>query len=154
MYCHVKWLSTDVSEVRTASIIRDDETSVDNHFTRQYIQEDNSEHHTRRRENLKSQILSCVNLVVEYLNYYQNIYKFIFKLSQRRVQLPYWHPIQRLSFIMFIFRRIINIISINYNLSCRMRYPIFSENEFDDVFQCCDAMWFVDRYQWHNLGGR
>jgi hypothetical protein len=33
------------------------ETSVDNHFTRQYIPEDNSEHHTRRRENLKSHIL-------------------------------------------------------------------------------------------------
>jgi hypothetical protein len=30
------------------------ETSVENHFTRQYIPEDNSEHHTRRRENLKS----------------------------------------------------------------------------------------------------
>jgi hypothetical protein len=28
---------------------------VDNYFTRQYIPEDNSEHHTRRRENLKSQ---------------------------------------------------------------------------------------------------
>jgi hypothetical protein len=27
---------------------------VDNHFTRQYIPEDNFEHHTRRRENLKS----------------------------------------------------------------------------------------------------
>jgi hypothetical protein len=32
------------------------ETSVDNNFTRQYIPEDNSEHHTRRRENLKSHI--------------------------------------------------------------------------------------------------
>jgi hypothetical protein len=31
---------------------------VDNHFTRQYIPEDNSEHHTRRRENLKSHIAS------------------------------------------------------------------------------------------------
>jgi hypothetical protein len=30
------------------------ETSVDNCFTRQYIPEDNSELHTRRRENLKS----------------------------------------------------------------------------------------------------
>jgi hypothetical protein len=30
---------------------------VDNHFTRQYIPEDNSEHHTRRRENLKSQVV-------------------------------------------------------------------------------------------------
>jgi hypothetical protein len=28
--------------------------SVDNHFARQYIPEDNSEHHTRRCENLKS----------------------------------------------------------------------------------------------------
>jgi hypothetical protein len=27
---------------------------VDNYFTRQYIPEDNSEHHTRRGENLKS----------------------------------------------------------------------------------------------------
>jgi hypothetical protein len=34
--------------------VRTSETSVDNHFTRQYIPEDNPEHHTRRRENLKS----------------------------------------------------------------------------------------------------
>jgi hypothetical protein len=34
--------------------VRTSETSVDNHFTRQYNPEDNSEHHTRRRENLKS----------------------------------------------------------------------------------------------------
>jgi hypothetical protein len=34
--------------------VRTSETSVDNHFTRQYIPEDNSEHNTRRRENLKS----------------------------------------------------------------------------------------------------
>jgi hypothetical protein len=33
---------------------RTSETSVDNYFTRQYIPEDNSEHHTRRRENFKS----------------------------------------------------------------------------------------------------
>jgi hypothetical protein len=33
---------------------RTSETSVDNHFTRQYNPEDCSEHHTRRRENLKS----------------------------------------------------------------------------------------------------
>jgi hypothetical protein len=37
--------------------VRTSETSVDNHFTRQYIPEDNSEHHTRRRENLKSHII-------------------------------------------------------------------------------------------------
>jgi hypothetical protein len=57
-------LFTDVSEVRAASIImalmmeaaHTSEPSVDNYFTRQYIPEDKSELHTRRRENLKSQI--------------------------------------------------------------------------------------------------
>jgi hypothetical protein len=39
--------------------VRISETSVDNYFTRQYIPEDNSEHHTRRRENLKSHM--CQN---------------------------------------------------------------------------------------------
>jgi hypothetical protein len=38
-------------------VVRTSETSVDNHFTRQYIPEDNSEHHTRRRENLNSTAL-------------------------------------------------------------------------------------------------
>jgi hypothetical protein len=33
---------------------RTSETSVDNYFTRQYVPDDNSELHTRRRENLKS----------------------------------------------------------------------------------------------------
>jgi hypothetical protein len=37
IYCRVKLLSTDVSEVRT-------ETSVDNHFIRQYIPEDNCDY--------------------------------------------------------------------------------------------------------------
>jgi hypothetical protein len=36
---------------------RTSETSVDSHFTRLYIPEVNSEHHTRRRENLKSHIV-------------------------------------------------------------------------------------------------
>jgi hypothetical protein len=36
---------------------RTSETSVDNHFTRQYNPEDSCEHHTRRRENLKSHIM-------------------------------------------------------------------------------------------------
>jgi len=40
--------------------VRTSETSVDNHFTRQYNPEDNSEHHTRRRENLKSHIAEYV----------------------------------------------------------------------------------------------
>jgi hypothetical protein len=34
--------------------VRTSETSVDNQFTWQYNPEDSSEHHTRRRENLKS----------------------------------------------------------------------------------------------------
>jgi hypothetical protein len=37
--------------------VRTSETSVDNHFTRQYIPEDNSEHHTCRRKKLKSLIM-------------------------------------------------------------------------------------------------
>jgi hypothetical protein len=39
--------------------VRTSETSVDNHFTRQYNPEDSSEHHTRRRENLKSHNENC-----------------------------------------------------------------------------------------------
>jgi hypothetical protein len=41
--------------------VRTSETSVDNHFTRQYNPEDSSEHHTRRRENLKSHVTILVN---------------------------------------------------------------------------------------------
>jgi hypothetical protein len=41
--------------------VRTSETSVDNHFTRQYNPEDSSEHHTRRRENLKSHILEEIH---------------------------------------------------------------------------------------------
>jgi hypothetical protein len=36
------------------------ETSVDNHFTRQYNPDDSFEHHTRRRENLKSHIMTLL----------------------------------------------------------------------------------------------
>jgi thiamine phosphate synthase YjbQ (UPF0047 family) len=38
--------------------VRTSETSVYNHFTRQYNPEDSSEHHTRRRENLKSHMVT------------------------------------------------------------------------------------------------
>jgi hypothetical protein len=38
--------------------VRTSEMSVDNNFTWQYIPEDNSEHHTRRRENLKSHMVN------------------------------------------------------------------------------------------------
>jgi hypothetical protein len=41
--------------------VRTSETSVDNHFTRQYNPEDSSEHHTRRRENLKSHKTILIN---------------------------------------------------------------------------------------------
>jgi hypothetical protein len=47
-------LSSESSVMMEA--VRTSETSVDNHFTRQYIPEDNSGHHTRRRENLISDI--------------------------------------------------------------------------------------------------
>jgi hypothetical protein len=56
----IRAIPNDVLEVRAASIIRammetarTSETSVENYFTRQYIPEDKSELHTRRRENLK-----------------------------------------------------------------------------------------------------
>jgi hypothetical protein len=42
--------------------VRTSETSVDNHFTWQYIPEDNSEHQTRRRENLKSHKLDVIKI--------------------------------------------------------------------------------------------
>jgi hypothetical protein len=45
--------------------VRSSETSVDNHFTQQYIPEDNSEHHTRRRENLKSHNLDDVRVTTQ-----------------------------------------------------------------------------------------
>jgi hypothetical protein len=60
-------LSTDVSEICAASIIalmmeaaHTSETSVDNYFTRQYITEEKSELHTRRRKNLKSHMIKIV----------------------------------------------------------------------------------------------
>jgi hypothetical protein len=56
--------------------VRTSETSVDNHFTRQYNPEDSSEHHTRRRENLKSHnqlhelIINLLNNTINrYLSY-------------------------------------------------------------------------------------
>jgi len=44
--------------------VRTSETSVDNHSTRQYNPEDSSEHHTRRRENLKSHTLNIIVLIL------------------------------------------------------------------------------------------
>jgi hypothetical protein len=46
-------------------VVRTSETSVDNHFTRQYNPEDSSEHHTRRRENLKSHDLYVVLCLID-----------------------------------------------------------------------------------------
>jgi hypothetical protein len=46
--------------------VRTSETSVDNQFTRHYNPEDSSEHHTRRRENLKSQL--CLYFYLTFIN--------------------------------------------------------------------------------------
>jgi hypothetical protein len=51
-----EWISGFHDRLRT----RPSETSVDNHFTRQYNPEDSSEHHTRRRENLKSHLTMLI----------------------------------------------------------------------------------------------
>jgi hypothetical protein len=42
---------------------------VDNYFTRQYIPEDNSEHHTHRRENLKSHNIQFVDSKQAHITY-------------------------------------------------------------------------------------
>jgi hypothetical protein len=47
----------DVQASLMMEAVRTSETSVDNHSTRQYNPEDSSEHHTRRRENLKNQYI-------------------------------------------------------------------------------------------------
>jgi hypothetical protein len=44
--------------------VRTSEMSVDNNFTRQYNPEDSSEHHTRRRENLKSHSESLLRVII------------------------------------------------------------------------------------------
>jgi hypothetical protein len=66
--------------------VRTSETSVDNYFTRQYIPEDNSELHTRRRENLKSHTilklvvsLWCV-MCFTFIYDYVKVLKFLFQL--------------------------------------------------------------------------
>jgi hypothetical protein len=48
--------------------VRTSETSVDNNFTRQYKPEDSSEHHTRRRENLKSQMVPSCSVCAIFAN--------------------------------------------------------------------------------------
>jgi hypothetical protein len=51
--------------------VRTSETSGDNQFTRQYNPEDSSEHHTRRRENLKShEIIAFYSIVRTIRNQY------------------------------------------------------------------------------------
>jgi hypothetical protein len=76
MYCRVlNWMSTDVSDMRAASITRalmmeaacTSETSVDIQLrTWQYIPED-SELHTRHHENLKSHNLQIPHKLWNYL---------------------------------------------------------------------------------------
>jgi hypothetical protein len=63
--------------------VRTSETSVDNNFTRQYIPEDNSEHHTRRRENLKSHI--C--LFIHKLSTFSELRKRYFFYTKVRVHI-------------------------------------------------------------------
>jgi hypothetical protein len=59
-------------EISSQLAVRTSETSVDNYFTRQYIPEDNSEHHTRRRENLKSHKKSKLCVPTKRMN---NVYR-------------------------------------------------------------------------------
>jgi hypothetical protein len=82
MHCRVKQLSTDVSGVRAASIIRAiiavmmeaaraSETSADNYFTRQYIPEDKSElnigKHFKFLWTLPKQVKLCTHSFSKYV---------------------------------------------------------------------------------------
>jgi hypothetical protein len=62
--------------------VRTSETSVDNHFTRQYIPEDNSEHHTRHRENMKSQFLTCWLMLWSFFNKSHYVTQWLIKIAQ------------------------------------------------------------------------
>jgi hypothetical protein len=64
------------------------ETSVDNNFTRQYIPEDNSEHHTRRRENLKFHIEIIVVCTEHHTRTISTKCRVIYCLRTRNIQLP------------------------------------------------------------------
>jgi uncharacterized membrane protein len=57
--------------------VRTSETSVDNLFTRQYNPEDSSEHHTRRRENLKSHII-LINWLILIYHCYKNVIEMVY----------------------------------------------------------------------------
>jgi hypothetical protein len=60
--------------------VRTSETSVDNHFTRQYNPEDSSEHHIRRRENLKSHMIQFVFNMTFRSCYPAQIVRYLFLL--------------------------------------------------------------------------
>jgi hypothetical protein len=72
---------------RMMEAVRTSETSVDNRFTRQYIREDNSEHHTRRRENLKSHMSDKIPI--------QNYLQTRDALSPLLLKFPLEYPIRR-----------------------------------------------------------
>jgi hypothetical protein len=80
---------------------RTSETSVDNYFTRQYIPEDKSELHTRRRENLKSLILNLRS----YFNVRDHVSWAINK---------FW---SRLNFLLLEMLSIFHVIKWTYYLS-------------------------------------
>jgi type IV secretory pathway component VirB8 len=66
--------------------LRTSETSVDNYFTWQYIPEDNSELHIRRRENMKSHmsLISSQRFFPPFLHFYHPywIFSFVFQRAK------------------------------------------------------------------------
>jgi hypothetical protein len=77
--------------------VRTSETSVENHFTRQYIPEDNSEHHTRRRENLKSHKCKSLSLKSRRNAFQKRVLpeQRHFSLSQTAISVPVLFPLLR-----------------------------------------------------------
>jgi hypothetical protein len=89
------------------------ETSVENYFTRQYIPEDKSELHTRRRDNLKSHlnklVESCYVITIECVYYHT--------ITLKLPLIVYLHTGEALHYV--IYRVITNVVSDNKTLSVR-----------------------------------
>jgi hypothetical protein len=107
--------------------VRTSETSVDNHFTRQYIPEDNSEHHTRRRENLKShKSLSCSIISPRFTTVFVKVHHWAISRA-RLIQTTLPHPIS--SYNITDYRgRVINTLASysavsGLNLAPEIGYP-------------------------------
>jgi hypothetical protein len=121
--------------------VRTSETSVDNHFTRQYIPEVNSEHYTRRRENLKSHICeSCSDIFQSpcgaswnrcWLRALQT--RGMFSLTAGRNSPPSATTAQRetISFGLVTLWHVWELKELHFVLVCIFKGPLFMRSEIN-----------------------